>query len=79
MGTLTQEQQSLLRQSGGKPVRLYDPDTDQQYVLVLADVFDRLQMLSDEVNPREMYPALHRAMSDEGWDDPQMDEYNRYG
>ena len=79
MTMLTQEQRSMLQESGGKPVRLHNPDTDQQYVLVLAEVFDRLQERFDDLDPREAYPALHRAMSDEGWNDPQMDEYNRYG
>lgn len=32
-----------------------------------------------DIDPRDMYPLLHRALRDEGWDDPRMDEYNRYG
>lgn len=32
-----------------------------------------------DIDPRELYPLLHRALRDEGWDDPRMDEYNRYG
>ncbi len=32
-----------------------------------------------DIDPHDMYPLLHRALRDEGWDDPRMDEYNRYG
>jgi hypothetical protein len=32
-----------------------------------------------DIDLRDMYPLLHRALHDEGWHDPRMDEYNRYG
>jgi len=79
MSTLTQEQRQMLRQSEGEPVRLLDPDTNREYVLLQAEVYDRLRSALIDLDPREFYPALHRALRDEGWDDPQMDEYNRYG
>ncbi|HEY1860162.1 MAG TPA: hypothetical protein VGG61_07400 [Gemmataceae bacterium] len=79
MSTLTQEQREMLRQSEGEPVRLLDPDTNREYVLLQAEVYDRLRSALTDLDPRELYPALHRALRDEGWDGPQMDEYNRYG
>ena len=79
MSTLTQEQRQMLRQSEGEPVRLLDPDTNREYVLLQAEVYDRLRSALTDLDPRELYPALHRALRDEGWDDSQMDEYNRYG
>jgi hypothetical protein len=79
MTILTVEQRDLLKQSGGEPVRLVDPDTNQEYVLLPIEVYDQLQSVQTELDPRDLYPALHRALRDEGWDDPQMDEYNRYG
>jgi hypothetical protein len=79
MSTLTQEQRQMLRQSEGEPVRLLDPDTNREYVLLQAEVYDRLRSALTDLDPRELYPALHRALRDEGWDGPQMDEYNRYG
>jgi hypothetical protein len=79
MAELTTEQRKLLQQSGGTPVRLTDPDTNQQYVLVPAEVYDQLLPQHSDLDPRDLYPALHRALRDEGWDDRQMDEYNRYG
>jgi hypothetical protein len=74
----TIEQRKLLH-SSGEPVRLVDPDTKQEYVLLLADAYDRLRSVLSDLDPRDFYPALHRTLRDEGWDSPQMDEYNRYG
>jgi len=79
MTELTTEQRQLLQQSGGQPVRLIDPDTKQQYMLVRAEVYDQLRSVQTDLDPRDLYPALHRALRDDGWDDAQMDEYNRYG
>ena len=79
MSTLTKEQCQLLHEKEGEPLRLLDPDTNREYVLVQAEVFEQLRHLLSDLNPRELYSALHRALRDEGWDDPVMDEYNRYG
>jgi hypothetical protein len=78
MATLTPEQRLLLQQAGGQMLRLIDPDTNEQYVLVPAEVYEQLRSGQTDLDPRELYPALHRALRDEGWDDPRMDEYNRY-
>lgn len=79
MTTLTVEQRKLLRENGPEPLRLVDPDTNQEYVLVHAEAYDQLHSVLNDVEPRDLYPALQRALRDEGWDDPRMDEYNRYG
>lgn len=79
MSTLTQEQRQMLRESGGDPLRLVDPDTNKEYVLVEAEVYDRCRAALTDLDPREFYPGLHRTLRDEGWDEPHMDEYNRYG
>jgi hypothetical protein len=79
MATLSPEQRELVKQSSREPVRLLDPDTNQEYVLVRAEVYDQIRSLPDDLDPRDLYPALARALQDEGWNDPQMDEYNRYG
>lgn len=79
MATLTVEQRKLLHENGPEPLRLIDPETNQEYVLLQADVYDQIQARLSDLDPRELYPALHRALRAEGWDDPQMDEYNQYG
>ena len=79
METLTIAQRNLLKETGERPVRLIDPDTRQEYVLLKAEVYEQLRSVLTDLEPRNLYPALHRALRDEGWDDPKMDEYNRYG
>lgn len=78
MTVLTPEQRQLL-QNSAEPPQLLDPDTQREYVLVPVEIYQRLRELLGDLDPREMYPLLHRAMQDEGWDDPHMDEYNRSG
>ena len=43
MGTLTHEQRQLLKQCGGNPLRLVDPDTNKEYVLLPLEAFQRIQ------------------------------------
>jgi hypothetical protein len=74
---LTEQQRQQLDQDNGA-VRLLDPDTQRAYVLVRAELFDRLQgVLSAEFHPQEAYPAIDGTFA-EGWDDPAMDIYDRY-
>jgi hypothetical protein len=72
MGTVTAEQRKSLEQAEGEMVNVSDPETNQDYVVVRAEVFEPLRSCHGDLNPRELYPALHRALEDEGWDDPQM-------
>ena len=78
MSTLTQEQCQLVRENSGNPPRFVDPGTNRQYVLLDAEAYYRLQSVLADPDPRELYPALERALNDEGWNDPHMDDYNRY-
>jgi hypothetical protein len=61
---LTPEQ----RQELDKPelVRLRDPKTDETYVLVRADVYERMRAVIDGFTRRA------------GWDDPELDVYEKY-
>jgi hypothetical protein len=89
MTTLTPEQRQLVEQAGGAPVRLEDPETREEYVLLKRDVYEHLLNpeevervdLSDdedrEFHPRDAYPAIDQAFA-EGWDDPKMAAYDEY-
>jgi hypothetical protein len=51
-----------------EPARVRDPQTNETYVLVRADVYERMRAIIDGF--------AHRA----GWDDPEMDIYDElYG
>jgi hypothetical protein len=58
MDTLTPELKRAVEQAGDSPVRLTDPETHRTYVLVSAEVYERL--LRDEEDRREQ-TAFHRA------------------
>ena len=48
------------------PPTLRDPRTNQTYVLVRADVYERMRAVIDGVTKRA------------GWDDPALDAYEQY-
>ncbi|HEX8199823.1 MAG TPA: hypothetical protein VF590_04995 [Isosphaeraceae bacterium] len=51
MDTLTPELKQAISQAGDSPIRLTDPETHRTYVLVSAEVYERL--LRDEEDRRE--------------------------
>ena len=53
MTSLTQEQRQLVEQAGGEPVRLADAETRQEYVILRADIYDRMRHLlkEEEIDP----------------------------
>jgi len=49
MTGLTPEQRRLVQQAGDRPVRIEDPEMHQAYVLIRADVYERVR---DVIEPR---------------------------
>ena len=74
--TLTIEQLNAMK--SGKPIRLKLPEVETECVLVRADVFDALQN-DDDLNPAETYAAFLQVAGPAGWDDPEMDVYDKPG
>ncbi len=48
MDTLTPELKQAVEQAGDSPVRLMDPETHRAYVLVSAEVFERLLLVDED-------------------------------
>ena len=73
---LTEEQ---VREVGetAQPIPVIDPVTKREFFLVRAEVLARLQAGSDELDPRDAYPAIDRVFAMD-WDDPKMSEYDNY-
>jgi len=72
---LTEEQSKAVAEHP-EGVRLIDPQTNRAYVLVSFEAFERVrELLADD--PKDAYAAVDRAFA-EGWNDPQMDDYDRY-
>jgi hypothetical protein len=77
MTTITSEIRRAIEQAGDQPVRLDDPQTSQSYVLIKADVYDRIQRFFDEedrLSAESMFPGIQEVFED--WNDPAMDIYN---
>jgi len=60
----------------GGPIQL--SDGEQQYVILRAEVYDRLKELLDldALTETERLGLLREAGQRAGWDDPDMDIYN---
>jgi hypothetical protein len=79
MLTIPKELQQAMRISHGRPLRLTDPETQAEYVLLQADIYDQLRGLLDNetpLPPDERRAVLIQAGLRAGWDDPEMDIYN---
>ncbi len=61
---LTEEQQRDL--DGTKPARARDPRNKSTYVLVPAEIYERMRAIIDGYTRRA------------GWDDPELDVYECY-
>ena len=72
---LTEEQLRALEQ--GQELRVIDPRTRLECVVIRADVYERVKGLLPEIDPRETYPAVDEVMG-EDWSDPKMAEYDDY-
>ncbi len=76
MTTLTPEQKRAIAQAGEAPVRVSDPDSNASFVLLRADVYERMLAASGgEFDPREGYPAVDRIMAADDADDPYLHLY----
>ena len=79
MITLPKELQNAVRTSEDQPIRLSDPETNSEYVLLAADLYDEIQELFDErstLTQDEKRALMLQAGLRAGWDDPDMDVYN---
>lgn len=78
MTTLTEIQKQALLAAGGEPLRLLDAETNQSYVLLPSESYDRFKSLfeDDPLTIDEQRELLRRAGERAGWDDPEMDVYN---
>ena len=80
MITLTKEIQQAIKDAQEEPVRLVDPETNVEYVVVPIETFERMRKgvyyddgpLTEEERRHLLIQAGLRA----GWDDPEMDVYN---
>ena len=73
---LTEQQQQAV--DAAPEARLIDPRTQKGYVLVGADLFERMKSLltdGDELNMRQVSILVERAMSEDDAGDPSLAFY----
>jgi hypothetical protein len=78
---LTAEQHQALVANSAEPVRAIDPATNAEYVLVRAEVYERIKALlydDGDWTPEEQLRLLADSGQRAGWDDPEMDVYDQY-
>jgi hypothetical protein len=79
MLTIPKELQQAVPASHGRPLRLTDPETQTEYVLLQAEMHDQLHGLlynDTPLTPDERRAVLLQAGLRAGWDDSEMDVYN---
>ena len=79
MIAITKELQQIVQDANEEPIRLVDPETSLEYVVLPAKIFDRIQDVFSDANPltiEEQRALLVKVGLSVGWDDPKMDVYN---
>jgi hypothetical protein len=79
MISLPKDIQEAVRTSEDQPIRLTDPETKSEYVLLPADLYDQIRDLFYEhstLTRDEKRALMLQAGLRAGWDDPEMDVYN---
>ncbi len=79
MITIPKDIQEAVRASEDQPVRLTDPETNNEYVLLPADLYDQIRELfydHSTLTQDEKRALMLQAGLRVGWDDPEMDVYN---
>lgn len=74
---ITPEQRQAIHATGG-PVELVDPETQEHFVLLRAETYQRLHHLFDDgpLTAEQRRDLLAQAGKRAGWDEPEMDVYN---
>jgi hypothetical protein len=73
---LTEQQRQAAVSRPEEPPRLVDPLTRETYVLLRADVYERLRaVVEEEYDPREAYLFVDRVMAADDVNDPTLESY----
>lgn len=77
---LTEPLQQAIDEQPGEPLRLVDPRTQTAYVLLQADIYERVRTLieGEDLTAEEKLFLLAESGRRAGWDAPEMDDYDSY-
>lgn len=65
----SEQLEALKAAAGTGPIRVVDPVSQQEYVLLRADLFDNLQATSVRPISDDWYPLIAELLPDD-WEDP---------
>jgi hypothetical protein len=68
---LSDDLRQAIKEHGGGPLYVVDPDTNDGYVLIRAEQFERIKAVTDDGGVEAMYPLLADIEPDD-WDDPGL-------
>jgi hypothetical protein len=76
--TLSAEMRKAVEEAGEQPLEIVDQETHERYMLLRADVFDRMRVLvaGGSMSIKEQRSLLEHAGRRGGWDDPEMGIYD---
>jgi hypothetical protein len=74
---LTDEQRRALKNQTDKPIRVVDEETNTTFVLLPADLYERVNALfeDDPLSENVRRVILQGVWQRAHWDDPAMDDY----
>jgi hypothetical protein len=73
---LTEQQHEALSRNGAEPVRAIDPSTNVEYVLLPAEMYERLKFLLREDMP-DAAALMNEVMAEDDANDPYLESYQR--
>jgi len=78
---MSDELRIAIEASHGGPLELVDPVTSKTYVVIAAEHYLRISTLLDSQGPDSSvaYSAFAQVAGPAGWDDPEMDVYEKVG
>ena len=74
---MTSKQPTAVEENDFPPLHVVDPATNTSYVLVRADLFQKMTGGMEPFHPRDAYPFVERVMQDDDARDPLLASYQR--
>ena len=77
MIVLSEQQVRELKNGAQQPIAVVNPESNEEFVLVRREVYDKLRaLLDEEFNSEDGLRAQLESAAAAGWDDPALDIYN---
>ena len=74
---LSDKQIQILQLEQSSPPTVVNPQTNEEFVLVRREIFERLRSLLDkDFSAADAFRAQLESAAAAGWDDPALDVYN---